>query len=70
MIEKSLGAVAKAGQADLAAVYEDAEPITPHAGLAFMDTPGHDPVTGLVAGGRELEIGGEEFIPWHVGAVT
>jgi altronate hydrolase len=145
ILEKSLGAVAKGGQADLAAVYEYAEPIT-ERGFGFMDTPGYDPVsvTGLVAGGanvvvfttgrgsvfgcrptpsikvatntpmysvmsedmdinagvvvdgtatvaevgrqifdrilavasgeqtvsEELEIGAEEFIPWHIGAVT
>jgi len=145
ILEKSLGAVAKGGQADLTAVYEYAEPIT-ERGFGFMDTPGYDPVsvTGLVAGGanvvvfttgrgsvfgcrptpsikvatntpmysvmsedmdvnagaivdgdatvaevgrqifdrilavasgeqtvsEELEIGAEEFIPWHMGAVT
>ncbi|PUB30281.1 altronate hydrolase [Promicromonospora sp. AC04] len=145
ILEKSLGAVAKGGQADLGAVYEYAEPIT-ERGFGFMDTPGYDPVsvTGLVAGGanvvvfttgrgsvfgcrptpsikvatntpmysvmsedmdvnagvivdgtatvaevgrqifdrilavasgeqtvsEELEIGAEEFIPWHMGAVT
>jgi altronate hydrolase len=145
ILEKSLGAVAKGGQADLAAVYDYAEPITDR-GFTFMDTPGYDPVsvTGLVAGGanvvvfttgrgsvfgcrptpsikvatntpmyermaedmdlnagrivdgtatvadvgaeilakilavasgektvsEELEIGAEEFIPWHMGAVT
>jgi altronate hydrolase len=145
ILEKSLGAVAKGGQADLAAVYDYAEPITDR-GFSFMDTPGYDPVsvTGLVAGGanvvvfttgrgsvfgcrptpsikvatntpmyermaedmdlnagrivdgtasvadvgaeilerilavasgkrtvsEELEIGAEEFIPWHLGAVT
>jgi len=55
ILEKSLGAVAKAGQARLDAVYEYAEPITAK-GLAFMDTPGYDPVsvTGLVAGGANL----------------
>src|SRR5659263_176601 len=37
ILEKSLGAVAKAGQADLAAVYEYAEPVT-ERGLVFMDT--------------------------------
>lgn len=53
--EKSLGAVAKAGQSPLAAVYKYADPIdTP--GLGFMDSPGYDPVsmTGLVAGGANL----------------
>ncbi len=55
ILEKSLGAVAKAGQADLSAVYEYAEPITEH-GLVFMDTPGYDPVsvTGIVAGGATV----------------
>ena len=55
ILEKSLGAVAKAGQADLAAVYEYAEPITTR-GLVFMDTPGYDPVsvTGIVAGGATV----------------
>ncbi|HUX69101.1 MAG TPA: altronate dehydratase family protein [Cellulomonadaceae bacterium] len=55
ILEKSLGAVAKAGQADLSAVYEYAEPIT-ERGLVFMDTPGYDPVsvTGIVAGGATV----------------
>lgn len=55
ILEKSLGAVAKAGQSDLAAVYRYAERIdTP--GLGFMDTPGYDPVsvTGLIAGGATV----------------
>ena len=55
--EKSLGAVAKGGQAPLAAVYRYAEPIdTP--GLCFMDTPGYDPVsmTGLVTGGCNVGV--------------
>ncbi len=53
--EKSLGALAKGGQAPLRAVYRYAERIT-KPGLAFMDTPGFDPVsmTGLVAGGCTL----------------
>ncbi len=52
ILEKSLGAVAKAGSAELRAVYEYAEAIT-ERGLGLMDTPGFDPVsvTGLVAGG-------------------
>lgn len=52
ILEKSLGAVAKAGSAPLQAVYGFAEPITAR-GLSFMDTPGYDPVsvTGLIAGG-------------------
>lgn len=55
ILEKSLGAVAKSGQAPLTAVYEYAEPIT-ERGLMFMDTPGYDPVsvTGQVAGGANL----------------
>jgi altronate hydrolase len=55
ILEKSLGAVAKAGQADLCAVYEYGEPVT-ERGLVFMDTPGYDPVsvTGIVAGGATV----------------
>jgi altronate hydrolase len=47
--------VAEAGQADLAAVGEYAEPVTGR-GLVFMDTPGFDPVsvTGIVAGGATV----------------
>jgi altronate hydrolase len=55
--EKSLGAVAKGGQAPLAAVYEYAEPIEA-SGFCFMDTPGFDPVsmTGLIAGGCNVAV--------------
>lgn len=55
--EKSLGAIAKAGQAPLAAVYDYAEKITT-PGLGFMDTPGFDPVsmTGLVSGGCNVGV--------------
>jgi altronate hydrolase len=55
ILEKSLGAVAKAGQAELSGVYGYAEPITSR-GLVFMDTPGYDPVsvTGIVAGGANV----------------
>jgi altronate hydrolase len=55
--EKSLGAVAKGGQAPLSAVLEYAEPIT-QPGLCFMDTPGFDPVsmTGLVSGGCTIGV--------------
>ncbi len=58
ILEKSLGAVAKGGQADLGAVYEYAESVAPHAGFTFMDTPGYDPVsvTGLVAGGCNVVV--------------
>lgn len=55
ILEKSLGAVAKAGSTPLNAVYGYAEPVTAR-GLCFMDTPGYDPVaaTGQVAGGANL----------------
>ena len=58
ILEKSLGAVAKGGTAPLSAVYEYAEPIAPHVGFAFMDTPGYDPVsvTGLAAGGVNVVV--------------
>jgi altronate dehydratase len=57
IFEKSLGAVAKGGQAPLAAVYRYAEPIR-IPGFCFMDTPGYDPVsmTGLVAGGCNVAV--------------
>lgn len=55
--EKSLGALAKGGQAPLAAVYRYAERID-RPGFAFMDTPGFDPVsmTGLVSGGCNVGV--------------
>lgn len=55
ILEKSLGAVAKAGSTGLMAVYDYAAPVTAR-GLVFMDTPGYDPVsaTGQVAGGANL----------------
>jgi altronate hydrolase len=55
IIEKSLGAAAKAGSTNLVGVYRYAEPITAK-GFVFMDTPGYDPVsaTGQVAGGANL----------------
>ncbi|WP_200837671.1 UxaA family hydrolase [Ruania rhizosphaerae] len=55
ILEKSLGAVAKGGTAELTGVYEYAEPIAAK-GFTFMDTPGYDPVsvTGLVAGGATV----------------
>jgi altronate hydrolase len=57
ILEKSLGAVAKAGTAQLAAVYQYADRIDV-PGLGFMDTPGYDPVsvTGLVAGGATVVV--------------
>ncbi len=55
ILEKSLGAAAKGGQATLRAVYEYAEQVREH-GFVYMDTPGYDPVaaTGQVAGGANL----------------
>jgi altronate hydrolase len=55
ILEKSLGAVAKGGQAPMMEVYEYAEPVTTR-GFVFMDTPGFDPVsaTGQVAGGANI----------------
>lgn len=55
--EKSLGAVAKGGQAPLGAVYRYADPVDV-PGFGFMDTPGYDPVsmTGLVAGGCNIGV--------------
>ncbi|RJE79015.1 UxaA family hydrolase [Paracoccus sp. JM45] len=55
ILEKSLGAVAKAGGTPLNAVLEYGQTITA-AGLNFMDTPGYDPVsvTGQIAGGAQL----------------
>jgi len=53
--EKSLGAIAKAGSAPLADVFDYAAPVTAR-GFSFMDSPGYDPVsvTGQVAGGCTL----------------
>jgi len=55
ILEKSLGAVAKAGSTSLVDVYRYAEPVR-RRGFVFMDTPGYDPVsaTGQVAGGANL----------------
>ncbi len=55
ILEKSLGAVAKAGTTPLEDVYEYSERIA-SPGFVFMDTPGYDPVslTGLAAGGCNL----------------
>jgi altronate hydrolase len=55
ILEKSLGAVAKAGSTPLNEVLDYAERI--HGpGFAYMNTPGYDPVslTGLAAGGVNL----------------
>lgn len=55
ILEKSLGAVAKAGASPLMQVVDYAEPVTT-PGFVFMNTPGYDPVslTGLAAGGCNL----------------
>ncbi|MBY0335315.1 MAG: altronate dehydratase family protein [Acetobacteraceae bacterium] len=55
ILEKSLGAMAKAGTTNLTEVVRYAEEVTAK-GFVFMDTPGYDPVgaTGQVAGGANL----------------
>jgi altronate hydrolase len=55
ILEKSLGAMAKAGSTNLVDVVKYAEAVT-KPGFVFMDTPGYDPVsaTGQVAGGANL----------------
>jgi altronate hydrolase len=55
IIEKSLGAMAKAGSTNLVDVVQYAGAVT-KSGFVFMDTPGFDPVaaTGQVAGGANL----------------
>jgi altronate hydrolase len=55
ILEKSLGAAAKAGTTNLVDVYQYAEEVKAK-GFVFMDTPGYDPVsaTGQVAGGANM----------------
>jgi altronate hydrolase len=55
ILEKSLGAAAKAGTTNLVDVVRYAEPVRAK-GFVFMDTPGYDPVsvTGQVAGGAQI----------------
>lgn len=55
--EKSLGALAKGGQAPLSGVFRYAEELR-GPGLVFMDTPGFDPVsmTGLLCGGCNVGV--------------
>jgi altronate hydrolase len=55
ILEKSLGAVAKAGTSPLEDAVDYAERVT-GPGFVFMNTPGYDPVslTGLAAGGVNL----------------
>lgn len=55
ILEKSLGAVSKAGTSPVNGFYHYAEPIKT-SGLVFMDSPGYDPVsaTGQIASGANL----------------
>ncbi|WP_368185708.1 UxaA family hydrolase [Aestuariibius sp. HNIBRBA575] len=55
ILEKSLGAISKSGQAPLNGVFQYAEELT-EKGLVFMDSPGFDPcsVTGQIASGANL----------------
>jgi arabinonate dehydratase len=55
ILEKSLGAVAKAGTSSLNDAVDYAERVTT-PGFVFMNTPGYDPIslTGLAAGGCNL----------------
>ena len=55
ILEKSLGAVAKAGSTRLMEVYRYAETVR-EKGFVFMDTPGYDlaSITGMISGGANL----------------
>ncbi len=55
IVEKSLGAVAKAGTAPVSAVVDYGAKVGDH-GLVVMDTPGYDPVsvTGMISGGATV----------------
>lgn len=55
IVEKSLGAVAKAGTAPLSGVVDYGARV-PSSGLIVMDTPGYDPVsvTGMISGGATI----------------
>ena len=55
ILEKSLGAVCKAGSTNLVSVLRYAEPVK-EPGLHLMDSPGYDPmsITGEVASGANL----------------
>lgn len=55
ILEKSLGAMTKAGSSNLRAVYQYAERVR-EKGMVFMDSPGFDPVsvTGQVASGANV----------------
>jgi altronate hydrolase len=55
IVEKSLGAVAKAGTSPVSAVVDYGARV-PSSGLVVMDTPGYDPVsvTGMISGGATI----------------
>ncbi|MBW2412635.1 MAG: UxaA family hydrolase, partial [Deltaproteobacteria bacterium] len=55
ILEKSLGAVAKAGSTRLMEVYRYAETVR-EKGFVFMDTPGYDlaSITGMISGGANI----------------
>jgi len=55
IVEKSRGAVAKAGTAAVSAVVDYGARV-PDSGLVIMDTPGYDPVsvTGMISGGATI----------------
>ena len=55
ILEKSLGAVAKAGSTRLMEVYSYAENVR-EKGFVFMDTPGYDlaSITGMISGGANI----------------
>jgi altronate hydrolase len=57
ILEKSLGAAAKAGRTPLTEVVAYGEAVT-GPGFVFMDTPGYDPVsvTGQIAGGCQVVV--------------
>ena len=56
ILEKSLGAMAKAGSTNLVDVVGYAEPVTAK-GFVFMDTPGYDPVAATGPGGGRRQHG-------------
>jgi len=55
IVEKSLGAIAKAGTSPMNGVYKYAERVR-ERGLVFMDSPGYDPcsITGQIASGATV----------------
>jgi len=63
ILEKSLGAMAKAGSTNMVEVVKYAEPVTAK-GFVFTDTSGYDPVsaTGQVAGRAITEAERSELV--------